>query len=331
MGYYYYDVHFLGQGFVSDANASSSSYNLFTKISKNTDFVSWEMSNGMSSAKYDRNSKSITAVVSDPTDPYLKWSVDYSTGTYNALQITLSAENNQTVAVYLSRSEDAGYYHCITFDILGGVEKTYTVRVDSNENLANKTIDELRIDIGAKVGEEITISSMKAINVAGKPAPNVRLDRNYHVYGDKLHQQLRIVAASDLTGIRSFGTTTKIAKSKVSSLSIVDATGEHTQISGIDSASVEYVGFIIDGAGVFGYIFPPVDKGYTGSVTVTDDGTNYVVTQALTLNSTSMSIYDEYSIGHRIYTSAETNFDGLKKAAYVERNPLTNIEIVRKI
>ncbi|MBO5756808.1 MAG: hypothetical protein J6S28_03835, partial [Clostridia bacterium] len=156
---------------------------------------------------------------------------------------------------------------------------------------------------------------------------NMKLDRNYHVYGDKMHEQIRVVADGDTKGFAGFGAQTKIEASRVSALVIADKNGKHTTIDGIDAASVAYVGFDITDAGVFGYIFPAESK-YVGDVNVTLEDGYYVITQTYTPASTSFKSHESYSIGHRIYTDESHSFDELERQAYIERNPLTDVKIV---
>ena len=187
----------------------------------------------------------------------------------------------------------------------------------------------IRVDCGDKAGEVIEIKEMKAVKITTSAATTMKLDRNYHVYGDKLHQQIRVVADGDTNGFAGFGAQTKIEASRVSSLVIADKNGKHTSVDGIDAATVEYVGFDITDAGVFGYIFP-AESEYVGDVTVTLENGYYVVTQTYTPKSNSIKSLDSYSIGHRIYTAEGHSFDELERQAYIERNPLTDIKIVTK-
>ena len=322
-GYYYYDIHFLDQGFLPSTyefDESAGSYNLLAKARKPSshDIESVGMVDGV-----------LTAIVESPNDPYFHWSIKYDAEDYNAVQITMRTEYASTVQLYLY-TEAKGYFNSdqlTSFSVKPGEEYcTVIVPLTTIPDYTGR-VEGIRVDCGNKVGEKIEIKEMKAIKIKTTAATTLRLDRNYHVYGDKLHQQIRIVANGDTEGLQAFGTVTRIEKSRVASLVIADKNGKHSTIEGIDAGSVQYVGFDIRDAGVFGYIFP-AETEYAGKVTVTAEGEYYVITQTYTPKSTSLKSHDSYSIGHRIYTDESHSFDELERQAYIERNPLSNIKIV---
>lgn len=322
-GYYYYDIHFLDQGFLPSTyefDESAGSYNLLAKARKPSshDIESVGMVDGV-----------LTAIVESPNDPYFHWSIKYDAEDYNAVQITMRTEYASTVQLYLY-TEAKGYFNSdqlTSFSVKPGEEYcTVIVPLTTIPDYTGR-VEGIRVDCGNKVGEKIEIKEMKAIKIKTTAATTLRLDRNYHVYGDKLHQQIRIVANGDTEGLQAFGTVTRIEKSRVASLVIADKNGKHSTIEGIDAGSVEYVGFDIKDAGVFGYIFP-AETEYAGKITVTAEGEYYVITQTYTPKSTSLKSHDSYSIGHRIYTDESHSFDELERQAYIERNPLSNIKIV---
>ena len=322
-GYYYYDIHFLDQGFLPSTyefDESAGSYNMLTKARKPSshDIESVGMVDGV-----------LTAIVGNTNDPYFHWSIKYDAEDYNAVQITMRTEYASTVQLYLY-TEAKGYFNSdqlTSFSVKPGEEYcTVIVPLTTIPDYTGR-VEGIRVDCGSKMGEKIEIKEMKAVKINTTAATTLRLDRNYHVYGDKLHQQIRIVANGDTEGLQAFGTVTRIEKSRVASLVIADKNGKHSTIEGIDAGSVEYVGFDIKDAGVFGYIFP-AETEYAGKVTVTAEGEYYVITQTYTPKSTSLKSHDSYSIGHRIYTDESHSFDELERQAYIERNPLSNIKIV---
>ena len=322
-GYYYYDIHFLDQGFLPSTyefDESAGSYNMLTKARKPSshDIESVGMVDGV-----------LTAIVGNTNDPYFHWSIKYDAEDYNAVQITMRTEYASTVQLYLY-TEAKGHFNSdqlTSFSVKPGEEYcTVIVPLATIPDYTGR-VEGIRVDCGNKVGEKIEIKEMKAVKINTTAATTLRLDRNYHVYGDKLHQQIRIVANGDTEGLQAFGTVTRIEKSRVASLVIADKNGKHSTIEGIDAGSVEYVGFDIKDAGVFGYIFP-AETEYAGKVTVTAEGEYYVITQTYTPKSSSLKSHDSYSIGHRIYTDESHSFDELARQAYIERHPLTDIKIV---
>lgn len=322
-GYYYYDIHFLDQGFLPSSysiDESAGSYDLLAKARRidSHDIKSVEMVDGV-----------LTAVVDSTTDPYFHWSVKYNTDDYNALQITMRTQHSSKVTLYL-KVGSGGYFNAdqlTSFSVDPG--KEYCTVIVPLEGIPDYTgkVDAIRVDCGDKAGEVIEIKEMKAVKITTSAASTMKLDRNYHVYGDKLHEQIRVVADGDTNGFAGFGAQTKIEASRVSALIIADKNGKHTTIEAIDSASVKYVGFDIADAGVFGYIFPAESK-YVGDITVTLEDGYYVITQTYTPASTTLKSHESYSIGHRIYTDESHSFDELERQAYIERNPLTDVKIV---
>ena len=322
-GYYYYDIHFLDQGFLPSTyefDESAGSYNMLVKARKPSshDIESVGMVNDV-----------LTAIVGNTNDPYFHWNIKYNAEDYNAVQITMRTEYASTVHLYLYTESKSGFNadQQTSFSVKPGEEYcTVIVPLATIPDYTGK-VEGIRIDCGSKVGEKIEIKEMKAVKINTTAATTLRLDRNYHVYGDKLHQQIRIVANGDTDGLQAFGTVTRIEKNRVASLVIADKNGKHSTIDGIDAGSVEYVGFDVKDAGVFGYIFP-AETEYAGKVTVTAEGEYYVITQTYTPKSTSLKSHDSYSIGHRIYTDESHSFDELERQAYIERNPLTIVKVV---
>ena len=324
-GYYYYDIHFLDQGFlpsVYEFDESAGSYDLLAKARKPSshDIESVALNDGV-----------LTAIVQSTYDPYFHWNVKYNAEDYNAIQITMRTEYASNVTLYLRAGSYGGFNsdQIVSFSVKPGDEYcTVIVPLVSIPDYTGK-VESIRVDCGDKVGEKIEITEMKAVKINTTAATAMKLDRNLHVYGDKMHQQIRVVADGDAHGLKGFGMVTRIEQSRVSSLVIADKNGKHSSIDGIDAASVQYVGFDVTDAGVFGYIFPAEEQ-YVGEVTVTMEDGYYVITQTYTPATTTLKSHDSYSIGHRIYTDESHSFDELERQAYIERNPLTDIKIVNK-
>lgn len=324
-GYYYYDIHFLNQGFLPTAyeiDESAGSYNLLSKARRPS-------SHDIESVKLLDDV--LTAIVSDTYDPYFHWNVSYNTNDYNAIQLTMRTEYATNATLYFKAGSYAGFNsdQIVSFSVAPGDEYcTYIVPLSSIPDYTGK-VEAIRVDCGEKIGEKIEIKEMKAIKINTTAATSMKLDRNLHVYGDKLHQQIRVVAENDTIGFKGFGALTKIEASRVGALVIADKNGKHNTIDEIDTASVQYVGFDLIDAGVFGYIFPANDA-YVGNVTVTLEDGYYFIEQTYSPSSASLKALDSYSIGHRIYTDEGHSFDELERQAYIERNPLTDIKIVTK-
>lgn len=155
------------------------------------------------------------------------------------------------------------------------------------------------------------------------------VDKNFHLYGDRLFAQYSLYSSVPTTDLQAFGSEIRIPAIKVTSLSIKDKDGLHDKPDA-DGATVEYAAFDICGVGVVGFIVP--SDGSTRNLTVERRGADYVVTQyaAYTpgtgLNDNAENGgYDLNAVtfGFRIYTDRTHSFDGVAQAAFEERNPLT--------
>lgn len=391
-GYYYYDIHAYGQNFVEDNISTdvlsrkafslqpfakesyyfNSVIDFGYKYSFYGDDIScdssdaqnvYDDSNGTTAPKFTIASTADPQICTQGITSGVSVSSSYVNGKYNAMEIQMTLDSTTQVQMRYttSSSDDFGETHRIDFDTYSGTN-TYTVYFEEDVPVYN-----IRFDFNGQVGEEITIHSIDFVAINTGTSPKLLLDRGFHTYTDKMHQVLSIVApAADVHGIEEIGMTTKIAKSTVGSWIVKSSSGtsQGTNADTINISNVEYAGFYINGVGVFGYILPKDDK-HSGTIKITDDGTNYVITQAITPDGgtiykqdtlyssselaskypdfvgTSLNIYNSptaFYFGQRIYTDAtdasklkenESVFDAFLKEAYIERNPLTaeNIKI----
>lgn len=143
-------------------------------------------------------------------------------------------------------------------------------------------------------------------------------DKAYHVYGDRLYQELILYASKPSTGLQSFGLEIKIPVKRVAAVEQKEG----------------YAAFDIKGVGVVGFIIPA--DGSSGGVTVTQEKGNYVLRQTANYApGTGVNANDEsggYTLnsvrfGNRIYTDATHSFAGVAAAAQEERSPLTDIAV----
>lgn len=161
-----------------------------------------------------------------------------------------------------------------------------------------------------------------------------KIDKAYHVYADRLYTQYSLLASEATTALEGFGSEIKIDANTVKAVEVKDKNGVHDNINIIDAASVEYAAFDIDGVGVVGFIVPA--DGSTKEMKVEQFGDTYYITQYANYTSgTGINKYDEtggyelnnVTFGCRIYTDSTHSFDGMRKAAELERNPLENITV----
>ena len=106
------------------------------------------------------------------------------------------------------------------------------------------------------------------------PSIPLYLDKTYHTYTDKMHQEFSLVASSSTKGVDAFGFEIKLRAESVSAIEIKDGAKTYSEVSNlVDSQSVEYVGVDIKDVGVMGIVIPNDGS----SVTVTKDAKYYVI------------------------------------------------------
>ena len=161
-----------------------------------------------------------------------------------------------------------------------------------------------------------------------------KIDKTYHVYGDRVYAQFTLLACEATTALEAFGSEIMIDANTVKAVEVKDRNGIHDNLNIIDYASVEYVAFDIDGVGVVGFIIP--NDGSTEKTVVEQYGDTYYVRQyAAYTAGTGINKNDEtggydlnsVTFGHRMYNDTAHSFDGIRKAAELERNPLENIVV----
>ncbi len=142
-----------------------------------------------------------------------------------------------------------------------------------------------------------------------------------HMYSDKLNIVQHIIAAKSGSGLSGYGQTFELDAGRVLGLRIKDAGGVHDTLDSVDMATVEYVAFDMERAGVIGFILLPHET--AGRLTVTLADGVYTVDQFMTHDpaatfDTSTNLY----LGLRLYTTEAHAFEGFLAEAEAERNPL---------
>lgn len=329
-GYYYYNAHILDQNFGMGYLPDTSGEGI-------ADVLSQERSMSANQVTTPRRDKEgiFSFTVQGTADPYVIFNrvYNYKTKDYNAVQITLRCQKATNAEIYFvagNSNSFNGEQH-INFSVTPGEEfRTYYVPLDKAAGYTG-TIRQFRLDIGGAVGELIEIKEFKLVKLIPTDIPSVKLDRAYHVYSDKLHTSVRVVAENSVDRLASLGMITKVDAARVQKLIVKDAHGLHDTLEGVDWASAEYVGFDIDRAGIFGYIL--LDHATSGQLTVTcestaDGHTFYVLNQCYTLpQGQHLDTYQDIQMGQRIYTDETHSFTDFLKIAEEERHPLTQLTI----
>lgn len=326
IGYYYYDVRILNQSFMSSAEVEKE-MPLASELFKNN-------YNSKSISKFVIKNDIINYVVSG-TDPYFycsKDSIDIPFNEYDALQFTVKSTKAAQAQLFMLTDTVTSYTaaNSIMFEVKpDGEFHTYTVMLSEFNNI-DGSVRAFRFDLGMEPGERIEVKDIKAVKLSDS-APRILLDRTWHTYSDKLHQELHFVAPSGQTGIDAVGMITEIPESKVAKLTVKAAGQTYSSLDGVDFSKLEYIGFDIKDAGVFGYIMPYDGKG--GSLTVTLENGVYTIIQEATPENGEIksprevgNTSNDFFMGLRIYTDESHNFDEFIKQAEWEINPFRGIQ-----
>lgn len=161
---------------------------------------------------------------------------------------------------------------------------------------------------------------------------NLSVDRTFHLYADKVNlvQHLTTTGGS-ATGIAGYGQIYELDASRVRALIVKDASGTHTTLDGVDFSTCEYVGFDMERAGVIGFILLPYEAN-EGKLTVTLKDGVYTVEQHIESDPDEVyPIHSHTYFGMRMYTKADHDLEAFAHEAECERNPLTNLEITKRV
>ena len=316
-GAYHYETHIRGQNF-GDSRVIDETVEPVDMLKKVGSF-----SGHNATAVKDRKTGQLTITVESPDDPYVNFGYNYKVDAevYDALLVTMRTEHASDAAFYLAAGTHGGIdgSQIVSFSVTPGEMRTYLVPLNNVKDYGG-TLKSLRIDVGAKGGETVEITEIKAIKTTASDVPAVGLDRILYTYPDKLNTAIHLVTTDEVKNMTAYGMETAIDKSRVKSMLVIDGKGEHTSLEGVDWSSAVAVAFDIDRAGVFGYILT-LDKG-VGTMTVTEKDGFYVIDQKAAAKSSYKNLEDIY-LSQRIYNDATHDFEGFRKAVREERNPLT--------
>lgn len=332
-GYYYNEVRFEGQNFLNGSEILNESV-----ISLKPDYVM--------NANGKNSDDSLRVVVKDPSDPYIVFAgINHDTASHKYFEITLKTEAEGSGAtIYLAAGKETNFNNDqqVSFSLnADGEYHTYTVYLGNIPGFTGD-ITKLRLDLdNTNKGDDFDISSVKLVDAAPNGISSLSVARIFHLYSDKLHHELQLVAHEMNENIAEIGMVTNIAADTVDKLIVKDSAGYHETLEGVDWATAEYIGFDIKDTGVFGYILPVDDT--TGTMTVTLKNGIYTIIQSrVPENNTVIPGEGDYTdmsgksgntndfyMGQRLYTDENHTFDAFITEAEIERNPLTakNIKV----
>ena len=340
MGYYFYEMRNDNHMFWNDDVKNLSEMSLdVTKTVKGINGVTVKTTpEGIIRAKNP----------SSPRDPQmlLTTKLDVNTKEYPYLQITMKADSNceslMEIFFQSTVTDFSGDNQVNCSLITDGEYHTYLVPMFKYSAYTG-TLKGLRFDInGSNAFYEISDIRMVSVD---NPAYALMLSRYFNVYSNKMHQGIQISALNETSGISEIGFLTEIKADTVAKLIVKDSSNDlHTSLEGVDWNTVEYVGFDIKNAGIFGYILPFDGKG--GKLHIELVGDKYVITQTMTPeNGTIIPSITEFDVnlgyagwveggntndfymGSRVYTDDNHSFDEFLYEAFCERNPLDERKI----
>ena len=343
-GYYFYEMRVEEQDFTGTAEILGE---------KKIDFRRANESNSLASVKYEGG---VLKVKNDENglDPWLIISrkIGLSAEDYTILEITMKADAKAraNAQLFFIAGSQKGFNsdQSLNFSIIAdGEYHTYRIPLYTGYDYTG-TFNGLRLDVDG-AGASYEISAIRALKVDTSSVPShLSMARIFNVYSDKMHQKVQIAALKETKNISAVGILTEIPQEKVAKLVIKDKQEQlHTSLEGVDWQTVEYIGFDIVDAGIFGYILPYDGKGGQLSVTLADG--KYVVEQTMIPDggvikpsrgefNEMKEDYDsivpdngnDFYMGSRVYTDDSHDFEEFLHEAYCERNPLSekNVKIV---
>lgn len=271
--------------------------------------------------------------VPDKTETDLYKSVEYASSLKNQVQGVYSDSKRDD---YIMTNKQIVLTHKLT-----SVEKTATLTDRDGNAYLEDTFKSFYTDkLGVRHYFETSYNNARVntirlgeyyydVHVRDMNKGTLKVDKEYHVYSDKLYMEYALLADKAQKVPKQFGSEISVSADKVKSLEIKDKNGVHNSASDIDASSVEYAAFDIDGAGVVGFIVP--SDGSAAGLYIKETAKEYTITLLADLSIykginkyDETGEYDDYKInfGCRIYTGSEHSFENVAKEAYIERNPI---------
>ncbi len=145
------------------------------------------------------------------------------------------------------------------------------------------------------------------------------LEKGYHSYSDRVHEQFRVIPTQDSKYITEFGFELKLRKANIAALELAHGDTVETALeNGTHSYDdFQYIGLDILDAGVVGII----TAGQQTKVTITVSDKHFIIRQFLPLEGVSSGA--ELNFANRLYTDETHSFESIRQANHEEQNPLT--------
>ena len=272
-------------------------------------------------------------------DPWLSYkNINFSASDYNVLAVTMKADGQFTNGlecwVIAGGNKEFTTDHRTSITMIpDGEYHTYYIPLYKIKDYMG-TVTGLRLDLLPSSGALDATFAIKELRLLKADLSNthtsagVYLNRIFNAYSDKLHQTLQVSTVKDIDDVQAIGMITNIPAERVGGIVIKDRNGLHYDLEKIAWNTVQYVGFDIKGAGIYGYILPYDGSG--GSIKVTLSDGVYVIEQQkapdglkLLKSEKGTNNANDFFMGHRIYTDRYHTFDKFIVEAELEINPLT--------
>ena len=151
----------------------------------------------------------------------------------------------------------------------------------------------------------------------------LHLEKAYHTYSDRMHQQFRIIANGKSAYVTEFGFEVIVKKSNIAAIEIADG---DTTVTSLENGTYvydncKYVALDNVKAGVVGFI----TANQNAKVKIEVSKKYYTIRQFVSFDGVVSGA--EKTFANRLYVDETHVFDGIRKAAYEEENPLTNENI----
>ena len=328
LGYYFYEMRLEEQDFVGGTFEIADAIEISHSNPELMNQVKLSKDDG---ALVVRNNENCT-------DPYVAISrnLAYPTDKYNYLKVTIKADALITPKFQLfyiaGNGVNFGEKQSMRFMLKNdGEYHTYYIPLYTQAEYTGN-LKGIRFDIDGP-GGTYAIKDIQLVSMDKGEAPAaLGLNRSFMVYSDKMHHVIQVATTEKTENIAAVGMLTEIPEDKVANLVLEDKNGIRYTLDGADWDSVQYIGFDIIDAGIFGYILPYDGKGGRIEVTLTDGV--YKIVQTMTPeggvinpseNGTDNA--NDFYMGQRIYTDESHDFTEFLEEAYFERNPLNEKRI----
>lgn len=266
----------------------------------------------------------ITVNIEFPTDAYiLKRDLHVPADDATTIKITMAVKGSCQTAFFAYIDSATGKFSNKNKETLTLINdgKFHSYYVDISDALKEE-LTAFRLEFQGEKGDIATVTEIKGLAL-GTP-PDLRTNRIFHIFPDKLHQEARLLAAGKADNLKEYGMVLRLPADKVDKLQVRDASGVHNDL-GFDPATVQYAGFHVKGVGVAGFILPDI-PGNTKALTVELKDGVYII-RHIYGGAVEIKRGRWLTLCNRFYTDESDSFEGIDRAAADERDPLTGITV----